>query len=170
MAGSPRYLTLLAQAADRAQLLTDEMVEEEPLDTLWAKYDGSWKRLVDHQLPINLMDFSIQSLILLSRITGESIESLAQQGAALHIAKNAGYAGATNPDPWANFRMATMFGSTAVAGALIRLGDKYIRTVNLRANPNNDQVNEPIAETLRDAVAYPLITICLDEEGYDVPA
>jgi hypothetical protein len=82
----------------------------------------------------------------------------------LHIAKNAGYAGADNPDPWANFRMATIFGSTPFQGCMIRLGDKYIRTVNLRANPTNERVGESIFETLRDLGAYALIGVCLLEE------
>ena len=35
----------------------------------------------------------------------------------LHVAKNAGYAGADNPDPWANFRMCEAFGISAFTGA-----------------------------------------------------
>ena len=69
-----------------------------------------------------------------------------------------------NPDPWANFREAVFFGTTPFAGAMIRLGDKHIRTVNLRRNPDNERVGEAITETIRDAVAYPLIAYCLLEE------
>lgn len=43
----------------------------------------------------------------------------------LHIRKNAGYTG-DNPDPWANFRMAEMFGVSGVLGVLVRMSDKFI--------------------------------------------
>ena len=83
---------------------------------------------------------------------------------ALHVAKAAGYAGADNPDVWANFREAERWGSTALDGCLIRLGDKFRRAQNLHRSPTNDQVNEPLRETLMDLAAYALIAICLDEE------
>lgn len=83
----------------------------------------------------------------------------------LHIRKNAGYAGADNPDPWANFRMAEDFGISAFEGCLVRMTDKYARIRSLRKNPDNDQVNESIRDTLQDLAAYALIAICLlDEE------
>lgn len=162
MAGSPRYLTLLAQIADHAEMLVPEYAGD--LARAWADYDEAWKEVELRQNPVTLATFSTMSMIVLHLISGEAIERLAQQGMDLHIRKNAGYAGATNPDVWANFRMATAFGVSALRGALVRLSDKYIRTVNLRADPNNDQVGEAITDTLRDAVAYPLISICLMEE------
>lgn len=82
----------------------------------------------------------------------------------LHIRKNAGYAGADNPDPWANFRMSEWLGISAAKSALVRLSDKYIRIQNLMQDPNNDQVGESIKDTLMDLSAYALITICLLEE------
>lgn len=89
---------------------------------------------------------------------------LLEQAKELHIKKNAGYAGADNPDPWANFRMCEAFGVSAFDGCMVRLSDKYIRVTNLMKNPNNDQVGESIKDTLMDLSAYALIAICLLEE------
>jgi hypothetical protein len=82
----------------------------------------------------------------------------------LHIRKNAGYSGADNPDPWANFRMAEDFGVSAFRGCLVRMSDKYIRITNLLKDPNNEQVGENIKDTLMDLSAYALIAVCLLEE------
>jgi hypothetical protein len=89
---------------------------------------------------------------------------LLRNAETLHIAKNAGYAGADNPDPWANFRMAEGFGVKASQGCFVRMSDKYIRIQNLLKDPNNDQVGESIIDTLMDLSAYALIAICLLEE------
>lgn len=82
----------------------------------------------------------------------------------LHERKNAGYAGADNPDPWANFRMSEAFGVSAFKGCLVRMSDKYIRVTNLIKNPANEQVGESVKDTLFDLAAYALIAICLMEE------
>jgi len=82
----------------------------------------------------------------------------------LHQRKNSGYAGADNPDPWANLRMSEAFGVSPFRGALVRLSDKYIRVTNLLRDPNNDQVGESLRDTLMDLSAYALIAICLMEE------
>lgn len=82
----------------------------------------------------------------------------------LHIRKNAGYSGADNPDPWANFRMAEAFGVSPFKGCLVRMSDKYIRVTNLVKNPDNEQVGESIKDTLKDLAAYALIAVCLLEE------
>jgi hypothetical protein len=82
----------------------------------------------------------------------------------LHIKKNAGYAGADNPDAWANFRMSEAFDVSAFKGCLVRMSDKYIRVTNLIKNPNNEQVGESIDDTLTDLAAYALIAICLRRE------
>lgn len=82
----------------------------------------------------------------------------------LHVRKSAGYAGADNPDTFANFRYAELFGVSAFKGCLIRLSDKYIRVANLVKNPANEQCNENIKDTLEDLAAYALIGICLLEE------
>ena len=84
--------------------------------------------------------------------------------ARLHVNKNAGYAGATNPDPWANFRMAEDFGVSAFKGCIIRMSDKYIRVKNLLKDPDNEKVGESIKDTLQDLAAYALIALCLLEE------
>lgn len=82
----------------------------------------------------------------------------------LHIRKNAGYSGADNPDPWANFRMAQEFGVSPFKGCLVRMSDKYIRVTNLVRSPDNEQVGESIKDTLKDLAAYSLIALCLLEE------
>lgn len=82
----------------------------------------------------------------------------------LHVRKNAGYAGADNPDPWANFRMCEAFGITAFQGCMVRMSDKYIRVTNLMRDAANDQVGESIIDTLRDLAAYALIGVVLLNE------
>lgn len=82
--------------------------------------------------------------------------------ADLHVRKAAGYSG--DKDTWANFREAIEWGTTPLQGCLIRLGDKYRRVQNLVRNPANDQVGEPVKDTLQDLAAYALIAICLLEE------
>jgi len=86
----------------------------------------------------------------------------------LHVAKNAGYAGEDNADPWANFRMSEAFGISAVDGCLVRMSDKYIRVTNLRRRPANDKVNESIRDTLLDLAAYAYIAVCLMDEEQDI--
>lgn len=82
----------------------------------------------------------------------------------LHIAKNAGYAGAGNEDPWANFRMSEAFGVEPFKGVLTRMSDKYIRITNLVKDPSNERVGESLDDTLMDLAAYALIAICLRRE------
>lgn len=89
---------------------------------------------------------------------------LLQQMADLHVRKSADYAGADNPDTFANFRHAELFGITALLGCMIRLSDKYVRVANLMRNPANEQCAENIKDTLMDLAAYALIAICLLEE------
>lgn len=81
-----------------------------------------------------------------------------------HIRKSAGYAGANNPDTWANFRLSEDFGVPAFIGCLVRLSDKFKRVANLVKDSNNDQVGESIKDTLIDLASYCLIAICLFEE------
>lgn len=89
---------------------------------------------------------------------------LLQRMEDLHIRKSAGYSGADNPDPWANFRMSESFGVSPFKGCLVRMSDKYIRVTNLVKNPKNEQVGENIKDTLFDLAAYALIAVCLLEE------
>jgi hypothetical protein len=91
-------------------------------------------------------------------------KALLDEAWALHIAKNAGYAGAENPDAWANFRMCEAFGVDAFTGCMVRLSDKYIRITNLLADASNDRVGESVRDTLQDLAAYALIAICLLDE------
>lgn len=89
---------------------------------------------------------------------------LLEEAKELHIRKNAGYSGADNPDPWANFRMSEAFDVEAWRGALVRMSDKYIRVTNLVKDASNEQVGESIEDTLKDLAAYALIAICLLRE------
>ena len=170
MAGSPRYIHLLAEAGQVAHIHLD--LWNEDVESLWTTFDEQWDILEngEYDNPAELLAMSALGLALLSKITTEKIDNIVDDATALHINKNAGYAGADNPDPWANFRMATAFGATAFTGSLIRLGDKIIRTRNLRANPDNERVGEAITETIRDAIAYPLIARCLLEEEEGIAA
>ena len=81
----------------------------------------------------------------------------------LHNRKNSGYAGQSN-DPWINFRECELFGITSADGVITRMGDKWSRLRSLWRNPANDQVNEPITDTLMDLAAYALILVCLLQE------
>lgn len=82
----------------------------------------------------------------------------------LHERKNKGYTGGAD-DPWLNFRECEAFGVPAHTGVLVRMSDKYIRITNLLRDPDNDQVNESILDTLADLAAYAIIYICIWEEG-----
>lgn len=82
----------------------------------------------------------------------------------MHRRKNAGYAGADNPDTWANFRQCEAFGVPAHIGCAVRLSDKFIRLTNLIKDMNNDQLGESLEDTCLDLAAYALIEICLYRE------
>lgn len=170
MAGSPRYIHLLAEAGQVAETHL-ELWGTDP-EFIWTHFDEQWNRIEngEYDNTDDLLTLSGVAIALLASITSNTVKQIVDDGIALHVNKNAGYAGAENPDPWANFRMATAFGASPLQGALIRLGDKIIRTRNLRANPNNERVGEAITETIRDAIAYPLIARCLAEEEEGIAA
>ena len=84
----------------------------------------------------------------------------------LHKRKNDGYAGKDATDPWANFRMAERVGVSAFKGCLVRMTDKMVRVMNLSRDEENDQVGEPITDTLMDLSVYSLIAICLYNEQH----
>lgn len=90
--------------------------------------------------------------------------SLLDEMKETHIKKSAGYAGADNPDTFANFRLSESFGVPAWIGTLIRLSDKYIRITNIVKNKKNEQLGETLKDTLIDLASYALIVICLLEE------
>jgi hypothetical protein len=103
-------------------------------------------------------------------MSSDRYKQLLDEAWDLHVRKNAGYAGADNPDPWANFRMSEAFGVSALDGCLVRMSDKYIRVTNLRRDPTNEQIGEALRDTLRDLAAYALIAVCLldeQEQGYE---
>jgi hypothetical protein len=84
--------------------------------------------------------------------------------ASLHRRKAAGYSGIGAMDTWSNFREAEHWGVSPLAGCMVRMGDKYRRSQNLFTNPLNDQVGEPMVETLEDLAAYALIGVSLIKE------
>lgn len=92
--------------------------------------------------------------------------ALLDQMKDVHTRKNAGYAGVGATDPWANFRMANLFGVDAFTGCLVRMSDKFIRIGNVLKNPDADQVSESIEDTLMDLAVYCLIAICLWREAH----
>lgn len=131
--------------------------------------DMSWRQMVrvsktNTPLYAQLLDLARHSFTLVAVETGRPFSEVIDRARSMHVEKNSGYAGADNPDPWANFRMATAFGLTPLQGVLVRMSDKYIRTVNLRRRPANEQVGESLTDTLFDLGAYALIAICLINE------
>lgn len=160
-AGSPRYLALLAHAADVA----DDNTDPDAIELgLWDLFDDGWELVTKHPTTTNLSRFAAVGMALLRGLTGTPIPHLAARATELHVRKNAGYAGMGNVDPWANFRLSTFFGVTPFEGVLVRMSDKYIRSQNLRHNAANEQVGESLADTVSDAIAYALIARCLLEE------
>ena len=103
-------------------------------------------------------------------MASQEYRALLDEAWDLHVRKNAGYAGAENPDPWANFRMCEAFGIPAFEGCMVRLSDKYIRITNLMKSADNDKVGESIRDTLQDLAAYAFIAICLLDEKKAEPS
>lgn len=95
----------------------------------------------------------------------EAYRTLLTEAWDLHVRKNAGYAGADNPDPWANFRLCETFGVSAFEGCMVRLSDKYARATSLMRDMANEQVGESLRDTLRDLAAYANIAVCLLDES-----
>lgn len=159
MAGSKRYLQLLSNMSNRVV-----PVYPGGTDQRWDYLKQRWYHLTQSQSPYNLEELAFIAYQILSVTQGESMKTILDRAEKLHIAKNAGYAGADNKDPWANFRLSTVFGISPVRGVLVRMSDKYIRIQNLLADWKNERVGESIWDTLADLAAYALIAVCLDEE------
>lgn len=87
--------------------------------------------------------------------------ALLEYTADIHKRKAAGYSGLGERDTWKNFREAEPWGLEPWQGCAIRLGDKYRRVQNLLRNPENDQVGEPVFDTLTDLANYAFILVCL---------
>lgn len=159
MAGSPEYLKQLTNVHKAMTL--DEI---DGLSSAWTLIDEIYTELEDNKNPVYLFDAAVAAFEKLAELREQTPEEIIEEARSLHIRKNAGYAGATNPDPWANFRRCERFGISALDGVFVRLSDKFIRMENLRADPNNDQVGEAITDTLADFAAYCLIGLCISEE------
>lgn len=157
MAGSPRYLSLLDSL----------FAEGSPPEIIarWDYLDSRWEHLEQRPTsPYNLKEIARTAYAILAKERKEDVSVILQRARELHVAKNAGYAGATNPDPWANFRLSTVFEISPFRGVLVRMSDKYIRITNLRSDASNERVGESIWDTLADLAAYALIAVCLLEE------
>lgn len=134
----------------------------DPEDDGWKCGDAGCPECAD---PQDWFDPDVDDPEELNRVGGSpAYLALLDEMRDLHIRKNAGYAGADNPDPWANFRMSEDFGVSASRGVMVRLSDKYARTINLMRDPNNERVGESLRETLIDLAAYALIEVCVLEE------
>lgn len=154
MAGNPKYL----------ELLTDIGVQDLIGPGDWVELSIAWKRLTEVQGNLQLHYLAVTAFDLIARETGSTKLKVVSEAAQLHIAKNAGYAGANNPDSWFNFRLATEFGVTPFSGVLVRLSDKWSRILSLRSDPSNERIGESLLDTLRDLAAYALIALCLLKE------
>lgn len=151
--GSPEYLTLLS---------TIRWPEATP--PTWRYLDQRWRHLTIKQSQYNLKELARVAFALVAHETNSTLDYILEAAARQHVGKNAGYAGADQPDPWANFRLSTAFAITPFEGVLVRMSDKYIRTVNLRRDPSNERIGEPLVDTLFDLGAYALIAVCLQVE------
>jgi hypothetical protein len=127
----------------------------------WNYIDVRWKFLTQKPSHYNLREMARAAFSLAAHAKGLSFEQLKIQLRETHIEKNAGYAGADQPDPWANFRMSRVFGILPFDGVLVRMSDKYIRTLNLRRSSANEKVGESIFDSLIDLGSYALIGDCL---------
>lgn len=152
MAGSPHYLNLLANIGSLDFYAT------------WEDLEDEWANVTVEKSERTLRNLAEVAFAVLSSETNTPLPKLMIDATQLHIDKNAGYAGADNPDPWANFRLSQAFGVSPFDGVLVRLSDKWSRIQSLRRNPANDRIGESILDTLRDLAAYALIGICLLEE------
>lgn len=89
----------------------------------------------------------------------------------LTLKKRAGYS--PGEDPFANFRMTTMFKVPCecgcghatpippIFGIMIREMDKLSRIASLLADPDNDKVGESLRDNSMDAGNYPLIAVAM---------
>lgn len=153
MAGSPQYIDLLAEIGTRPPLYAD-----------WPDLEDAWADVATEPTRSALHGLADVAFSILAHETGQPLEQLMLDATKLHVDKNAGYAGADNPDPWANFRLSQAFGVSPFDGVLVRLSDKWSRIQSLRRNPANERIGESILDTLRDLAAYALIAICLMQE------
>lgn len=153
MAGSPAYLELLADIGARP-----------PTQVTWNDLATAWYTVTQHPDRIELHQLASIAFDLIAQETHSTKLLVMAEASQLHMAKNAGYAGAENPDPWANFRLASSFGVSPFDGVLVRLSDKWSRIQSLRRNPSNERIGESLLDTLRDLAAYALIAICIQQE------
>lgn len=157
MAGSPLFLELL-----------DTLVapNHPPHRDPWTALSEAWHWFTVAQNDRTLFRLADRAYSVLTHERDEDRLTIIADAKDLHIAKNAGYAGADNPDPWANFRLSEHFGIAPVQGVYVRMSDKWIRIQNLQRDPTNDRVGEPLIDSISDLAAYALIAICLLREAH----
>lgn len=96
--------------------------------------------------------------------TKKAFKDIIFEAIELHKTKNAGYSG-LHTDPWENFKAVEyLFGINALEGILARATDKYMRFMNIKENPELEQAQESLNDTLLDFAAYLIIYNCLVEE------
>ena len=78
-------------------------------------------------------------------------------------AKNADYT-AGSGDPFANFRGAERFGSSALLGLVLRMDDKFQRVAAYLNNGTLQVENEGVEDALYDLIGYAAIGLGLLEE------
>lgn len=170
MSASPEYLELLDDVQIDSDIISISSYPDGMLEDLWQELDTKWtafnilEGVSLFNVRTDLYWLAVTGFGILCELNGWTARVARQEMELLHAAKNAGYAGADHPDPWRNFRTSTKFQVPAWKGVLVRLGDKYSRTVSLRENPNNERTGEHLAETVIDFVAYALIGLCLIKE------
>lgn len=85
--------------------------------------------------------------------------------ADIHSQKNYDYSDST--DPFHNFRAAEALGIPAWKGALVRLGDKFMRVTGFARRGELKVKDESVEDTLLDLAIYSLITLILYQESKD---
>jgi len=149
-----------------AALYPETLIDASVLSTedIWEYFDQGWNNLSVMPEDRELDHIATTAFILVARLSGKAPVQVLADAMTLHANKNAGYAG-DNKDPWINFRYSTKFGVSPVQGVLIRLSDKYARTISLRKNPDNDKVGESLIDSVGDYGAYAIIAKSIRHEG-----
>ncbi len=82
----------------------------------------------------------------------DHITKLYASGIEIIRRKNAGYGSVENP--FSNFLNSTVVGIDPEQGILVRILDKISRLSRLLKDPNNNQVNESVHDSIIDAINY----------------
>lgn len=165
MAPSQQYIELIHNLQERNSILATSVCAS------WSQLRRGWVEYHDNEdikgYLVALAE-ACYARILVEYQNTITFPELQSRAIELHIAKNAGYSGIDNPDPWANFREVENFDIAVETGIITRMSDKFSRYIRLMENDKNEQVGESIVDTLMDLAAYSLILLCILEEQYHV--